>query len=45
MMKVLAGMIVSAALLTADNEVKVKMQDLPAPVQKAAREQLKNARW
>ena len=43
MMKFVAGVAVSAALLMADSEVKVKMQDLPAPVQKAAREQLKNA--
>jgi hypothetical protein len=43
MMKLAAGVAVSAALLMADTEVKVKMQDLPAPVQKAARELLKSA--
>lgn len=43
MMKFVASLAVFAALLVADSEVKVKMQDLPAPVRKAAQEQLKNA--
>ena len=43
MVKFVAGVAVFAALIMADSEVKVKMQDLPAAVQSAAREQLKNA--
>ena len=39
-MKAIAGFLLGATLLLADSDVKVKMQELPPAVQKAAQEQL-----